>query len=132
MKDEPMTHDGEPGSGAMSQTAITAREYAKQNIEQVKDTQEKFLDAMTQAQKTFFQSSGMVNQEEAEELNNKTLDIIKANIESGFDLATKLVDATDVSEAVELQSEYVRKQLEAYTEQAQELSDMIINNQQKK
>ena len=127
-----MTHDDKPGSGAMSQTATTAREYAKKNIEQVKDTQEKFLDAMTQAQKTFFQSSGMVNQEEAEELNNKTLDIIKANIESSFDLATKLVDATDVSEAVELQSEYVRKQLEAYTEQAQELSDMIMNNQEKK
>ena len=132
MEDEPMTNDDKPGLGNMSQTAITAREYAKQNIEQVKDTQEKFLDAMTQAQKTFLQSSGMVNQDEAEEINNKALNIIKANIESGFDLATKLVDATDVSEAVELQSEYVRKQLESYTEQAQELSDMIINNQDKK
>lgn len=127
-----MTHDNKSDFGNLSQTQITAREYAKQNIEQVKDTQEKFLEAITQAQKTFLQSSGMANQDETEELNNKTLNIIKANIESGFELATKLVDATDVSEAVELQSEYVRKQLETYTEQAQEISDMIINNQEKK
>ncbi len=132
MKDDPMTHDNKSDFGNLSQTQITAREYAKQNIEQVKDTQEKFLEAITQAQKTFLQSSGMANQDETEELNNKTLNIIKANIESGFELATKLVDATDVSEAVELQSEYVRKQLETYTEQAQEISDMIINNQEKK
>jgi len=103
-----------------------ARDYAKKNIQEVKAAQENFLEAMNNAQASFFQSAGLSNQGDANDFNSKAFDFMKANIESGFDLANKLVDATDVSEAVELQNEYVRKQLEIYTEQAEDLSDLII------
>ncbi len=104
----------------------TARDYAKKNIREVKAAQENFLEAMSQAQAQFLQSAGMSTPSDGNDFNDKALNYMKTNMETGFELATKLVDATDVSEAVELQNEYVRKQLETYTEQAQELSDLII------
>ncbi|GJM03190.1 MAG: hypothetical protein DHS20C08_16910 [Rhodomicrobium sp.] len=106
----------------------SAREYAKQNITRVKDAQEQFLSAMTQAQAMFIKSTAMVGNDDVSDLNQKTLDYVRENINSSYELATKLVDATDMSQAMELQSEYVRKQIEAYTEQAQELSSMVTKD----
>ena len=114
-----------------NQAMGTARDYAKQNIQEVKKAQENFLNAMAQAQASFYKSTGLAQEEDVDEFNNKTLDYIKSNLESGYELATKLVDVTDVSEAVDLQNEYVRKQLQSYTEQAQELTDLLMNTQKK-
>lgn len=108
--------------------AETAREYAKQNITRVRDAQEQFLSAMGEAQSMFLKSTGMDSNQDVSNLNQKALDYARENINSGFELATKLVDATDVSQAMELQSEFVRKQIETYTEQAQELSDLVKKN----
>lgn len=108
--------------------AETAREYAKQNITRVRDAQEQFLSAMGEAQTMFLKSTGMDTNPEVSNLNQKALDYARENINSGFELATKLVDATDVSQAMELQSEFVRKQIETYTEQAQELSNLVKKN----
>lgn len=106
----------------------SAREYAKQNITRVKDAQEQFLSAMTQAQAMFIKSTGMVGNDDVSDLNQKTLDYVRENINSSYELATKLVDATDMSQAMELQSEFVRKQIETYTEQAQELSSLVTKD----
>lgn len=112
--------------GKMDDHAVeTAREYAKQNITRVKDAQEQFLSAMTQAQSMFIKSTGMVGNDGVSELNQKALDYMRDNINSSYELATKLVDATDMSQAMELQSDFIRKQIETYTEQAQELSSMV-------
>lgn len=109
----------------------TAREYAKDNINQLKNAQETYLEAMSKAQSTFLQTSGLNSTQEMNELNHKTLDFMKANLVSGLTLAEKLVDATDISEAVEIQNDFVRDQLENYAEQAQELSDLLTNNSKK-
>lgn len=112
--------------GTIDEHAVeTAREYAKQNITRVKDAQEQFLTAMSDAQAMFIKSTGMVGNDGVSEINQKALDFVRENINSGFELATQLVDATDMSQAMEIQSEFVRKQIEAYTEQAQEFSNMV-------
>lgn len=126
-KDKAMTKSKTPGN-FNTQTADSARELAKKNLEDIKHAQEQFLMAMSSAQSALWQSTGMPNNESADQLNSKAFNIMKDNIESGYDFAKKLVDATDISEAVELQNDFIRNQIEQYTLQAQELSDAMIHN----
>lgn len=84
--------------------------------------------AMSSAQNTMLQSAGLGTPAAADDLNEKAFKFIKANLDSGYDFATKMVDATDITEAVDLQNDFIRKQIEAYTEQAQEFSDAMIHN----
>ncbi len=114
-----------------SHAAQTARDFAKQNIEQVKDAQEQFLNAISEAQAMFINSTGMKN-EGAADLNKKTIEYSKANIQSGFDLAKKLVDATDISQAMQIQNEYLRKQMEAYGAQAKDILNLVNRTDGKK
>lgn len=106
----------------------TARESAKQGIEEVQKAQDTFLDAMSKAQAAFMQGGGIPG---SDDFSNKTMEFMKSNMTSGFDLAKKMVDATDISEAMELQSEFARKQMEKYTEQAQEISDLVVSKTKK-
>ncbi len=114
-----------------SHAAQTARDFAKQNIEPVKDAQEQFLNAISEAQAMFINSTGMKN-EGAADLNKKTIEYSKANIRSGFDLAKKLVDATDISQAMQIQNEYLRKQMEAYGAQAKDILNLVNRTDGKK
>jgi phasin len=56
------------------------------------------------------------------EMNTKALDTMRANVEAGFDFMHTLISAKSVSDYVGLQSEFARKQIEALTGQAKELS----------
>lgn len=107
-----------------SQTAEQARDFARQKISEVKGAQENIMSAISQAQEAVLNTSGLKDQSGMVDLNKKALDFTKSNIASSFDLATKLVDITDVSEAMELQNQFVKNQLEAYTKQAKELTQM--------
>ena len=106
----------------------SARDLAKKNIEEIKSAQEQFLMALSSAQNAFVHSTGMGNQHAADDLNAKTFNFLKSNLDSGYEFAKKMVDATDITEAVELQNDYIRQQMEAYTEQAQALSDAMIHH----
>lgn len=107
-----------------SQTAEQARDFARQKISEVQGAQENIMSAISQAQEAVLNTSGLKDQSGMVDLNKKALDFTKSNIASSFDLATKLVDITDVSEAMELQNQFVKNQLEAYTKQAKELTQM--------
>ena len=109
----------------------TARELAKQNIEQVKDAQQQFLNAMSQAQSMFINSSG-IPENEASNAAEKAIEYSKTNMESGFELAKKLVDASDISEAMQLQNDYMKQQMEAYSKQANELLNVVAKADTKK
>jgi phasin len=56
------------------------------------------------------------------EINAKALDAMRANVEAGFDFVHTLIGAKSVSDCVALQTEFARKQIEAMTGQAKELS----------
>jgi phasin len=81
-------------------------ERSKAAFETGLDAVEKTLDAASQG---------------ATALNRKVIDIAQRNVNSGFDLAKSLAGAKTVPQAVELQSEYWRKQLESRPAQAEEL-----------
>jgi len=107
-----------------NQTAEQARDFAKQKISEVKGAQENILAAITKAQEAAIEASALKNNEGVVELNKKALDFTKSNIASSFELATKMVDVTDMSELFELQKKFVTKQLDDYTEQAKQLTDL--------
>ena len=107
-----------------NQTAEQARDFARQKIAEVQDAQENILDAISKAQQAMIEASALKGNEGVAELNKKALDFTKSNISESFDLATRLVDVTDMAELVELQKEFVTKQLDTYTNQAKELTSL--------
>jgi phasin len=88
-----------------------AYERSKGALEAGLDAVEKTLDAAGQG---------------ATALNRKVIDIAQRNVNSGFDLAKSLAGAKTVPQAVELQSEYWRKQLKSLPAQAEELRVLSI------
>ena len=54
-------------------------------------------------------------------LNRKIIDIAERNINTGFDLATSLAGAKNLTEAMELQAAYWRKQFGDLSAQAEEV-----------
>ncbi len=112
-------------------SAEAARDYAKQNISHIKEVQDQFLNAWQEAQNVLLSSNAMSSETEAAELNKKALEYAKQNLTSGYDLANKLVDASDMTEAMKLQNDFIKSQLDAYTKQAKELSQLAIKTVKK-
>jgi phasin len=56
------------------------------------------------------------------EFNTKAIEALRANAEANFDFLKSVISAKSLSEFVTLQSEHVRKQAEAITTQAKEMS----------
>jgi phasin len=100
------------------------RGAAKQSVDQAKSAYDQFMDASRKAQEMAEKSSGAML-ESAKKIQQKALDFAAENTKSGFDLAEKLVRAKDFMEAIEIQSTYARQQMEAYSRQAQTLTQMM-------
>jgi phasin len=58
-------------------------------------------------------------------VGSQILGYAEQNVNAAFDLAQKLVHAKDPQEAFALQSEYLKKQIEALQAQAKELGALI-------
>ena len=57
-------------------------------------------------------------------LNEKIAQITRNNAEANFALAMKLAESKDVSQAMELQTEHARKQMESFVHQLEEIRDL--------
>ena len=108
----------------------SVREIASKSVEQAKDAYDRFVDAARQAQSMLVKSTEVFTMG-AKELQEKTLAYAEANTRAGFDAASRLVKARDVKEAMDIQTEYARSQLETYAQQAQEISRVLASAAQK-
>lgn len=108
----------------------SVREVAGKSVEQMKEAYNRFVDAAKQTQDMVGKSTE-VFATGAKEIHEKALTYAEANARAGFELATRLVNARDVKEALEIQTQYARSQMEAYTQQAQELSRVLAVAAQK-
>ena len=54
-------------------------------------------------------------------LNQKIAEFTKSNAEANFELATKLADAKDMKDVIELQNQHVRQQMDTFAQQLEEL-----------
>lgn len=94
--------------------------FAEKSVEQAKVAFDTFVKA-TQEAVNRVQSQAVSAQGGMREMNELALRYTEKNIQNSFEFAQKLMRAKDAKEMAELHAEYIRHQLEALSEQAQEL-----------
>ena len=98
------------------------RDAVKTSIEQAKRAFETFAATSEQTWKSFESSTqttpGMRS------LAAKIAEITRSNAEANFALALKLADSKDLSQAMELQADYLRKQMDTFFHQLEEVRDL--------
>ncbi len=99
------------------------REFTEKSVSQARDAYAKFKSATEDA-------TGLVEEtfENAREgafaIGVKAIDAAKSNSDASFALARDMFGAKTMSELIELQSAYARKQFEAMTAQLKELQEL--------
>jgi len=103
-------------------TAIpeAVRTVAEKTVAQSRDVYDRSKTALDASIATFERSFDAAGQG-AVAFNRKIIDIAQRNVDSGFDLAKSLASAKNLSQIVELQAAYWRKQFSALTAQAEEV-----------
>ena len=96
------------------------RNLVQTNVDQAKAAYDKFTDATEKLAKTLEASEIPVSPGLAD-VNKKIMDFTKANIDSNFDVASKLAKAKDVAEAIEIQAAFAQNQMKAVSRQTEEL-----------
>lgn len=96
------------------------REFAEKSVDQARKAFEGFVGA---AQKAAGQAddTAVTFSSNAKAVGGKAMGYAENNIRAAFDHAQKLVRAKDMTEVMSLQTEFVRQQMAAMTEQAKEL-----------
>ncbi|MGB0087594.1 MAG: phasin family protein [Rhodomicrobiaceae bacterium] len=108
----------------------SVREIASRSVEQVKDAYGRFVEATRQAQDMVAKSTAVLATG-AKEMNEKVLGFAETNTKASFEVASRLAQARDVKEVLEIQTQFARTQMEAYAQQAQELARIIASSAQK-
>jgi phasin len=106
------------------------REMAERNVEQARAAYAQFLDMARQAQEMVSKSSDTVAQS-AREIQAKAMRYSQQNMEANFAFAAELARARDLKEYVEIQSRHAQRQMQTYSQQAQELGRLLAEAAQK-
>ncbi|MGB8816631.1 MAG: phasin [Rhizobiaceae bacterium] len=99
------------------------RDFAEKGMEQSKDAYAKMKTAAEDAQKTVEETFKSV-QNAGTDVSLKAISALRANTEASLSHLEALVGVKSVSDFVELQTAFFRKQAEAVTAQAKELQDI--------
>lgn len=98
------------------------RDYAEKSLEQVKGAYDQMKTAAEEAtdvvEDTFATASKGMS-----DLNLKAIDMVKTNTDAGFEFWKSMFGVKSLSEAIELQSGYVRQQYEAAVAQSKDFSE---------
>jgi phasin len=95
------------------------RAFAEKGVEQSKEAYAKLKNNAEQAQKTF-EATYETAKSVSSDLSLKTVAALRANAEANFSYFEALIGAKSVSEAIELQTSFLRKQVEMSVEQAKD------------
>ena len=96
------------------------RALAEKTVAQTRQVYDRSFDAFDASLTTFERSFDAAGQGAAA-FNRKIIDIAQRNVNSVFDLAKSLAGAKNLTDIVELQAAYWRKQFDALTAQAEEV-----------
>jgi phasin len=99
------------------------RDLMKMSIEQAKRAFDTFA---TTSEKTWrsLENTSQSARSGLKTLNTKIADITRSDAEANFALALKLAESKDINQAMELQSQHARKQMEAFVHQLEEMRDL--------
>ena len=98
------------------------RAVAEQKVEQAKLGFNNYLQAAQEAVSTFDQWV-KASQLGAQGLCNKAMNFAQRNVLSAFEFAEKIVQAKDIQELIQTQTEFVRSQMQVLSEQVKELGE---------
>ncbi|NJO33662.1 MAG: hypothetical protein HC869_11505 [Rhodospirillales bacterium] len=106
------------------------REMAERNVEQARSAYGQFLEMARQTQDVVAKSSDTMAQS-AREIQLKAMRYAEQNMEANFAFVGDLAKARDLRDYMEIQSRHAQRQMQTYSEQAQELSRMLADIAQK-
>jgi phasin len=98
------------------------RAFAEKSVEQARQAFDGFISAAHNAVSAF-EGQAATARQGAKTVTEKAMTFAEQNIASSFELAQQLVRAKDVQEVVKLQSEYLKRQMQVFAEQAKELGE---------
>ena len=103
------------------------RDFAERSVDQARKAFEGFV---TVAQKAAGTVDGAALEAQAgvKHVGARVLGFAEQNVNAAFDLAQKLVHVKDPQEAFALQTEFMKKQLDALQTQTKELATLIQKN----
>jgi phasin len=116
-------------SVAMADTFMTpevmssVRDLMKMSIEQAKQAFETFAATSEKTWKSLETTSEKAGSG-IRSLNEKMAQITRSNAEANFAIALKLAESKDLSEAMQLQADHARKQMETFAAQLEEIRDL--------
>jgi phasin len=111
--------DANQGARMNFQVPEEMRTMAERSVTQTRQALESFLQAARRTAETMEQTSDKV-QAGAKDMAQRTLSMAEQNIRTSLDYAERLVRAKDLQEAAQIQSEFVRSQVEAMQAQMKE------------
>jgi phasin len=106
------------------------RDLASKSVDQAREAYNRFLEAARQAHDVVMKSSDVITSG-AREINQKAVKYTEANLQANFELAQRLVHAKDIKEALDIQNQFARQQMETFAQQAQELTRLVAQSAQK-
>lgn len=98
------------------------RTFAERSVEQARQAFDGFISAAHQAMSAF-EGQAETARKGARDVSEKAVTFAERNMTSAFEFAHDLVQARDLQEVLRLQADYIRRQMEALTEQARELGE---------
>lgn len=98
------------------------RAFAEQSVEQAKQAFDGFISAAHHAMNEF-EGHAETARKGARDVTEKAMVFAEQNIASAFEFAQQLVRAKDVQDVFRLQADYLKRQMEAFSEQARELGE---------
>ena len=97
------------------------REFAEQGVLQAKDAYARMKNAAEEAT-DLIEDTYATATKGATEFNLKTLEALRANVNAAFDFVYEMTGARTLADAVELSATHTRRQFDALSAQAKELS----------
>lgn len=98
------------------------RAFAEQGMDQARKAFDSYLETMQKTMGTFENSSSEL-QAKTTDASKKAMSLAEEHMSSAFSQAEKLVTAKDPQEALELQTTYIRDQIEAANKQASAIGE---------
>lgn len=110
-------------AGRTEETIGAVRDFAQKGVDQAQQNAAQMRDVAASAASNL-QDAATKSSKGFQELSLKTLEIARSNLNAHFDFMDALFKAKSLSQAVELQSAYAKKQVEALGAQTKELSSI--------
>src|SRR4051812_31425492 len=111
--------DANQGTRMNFQVPEEMRTMAERSLTQTRQALDSFLGAARRTTETMEQTTNKI-QAGAKDMAQRTLSAAEQNIRTSLDYAERLVRAKDLQEAAQIQSEFVRSQVEAMQAQMKE------------